>query len=130
MNGRAVADPAYLLDANICINILAGKSEPAAQRISRCPVGSLVTSAVVYAEVMIGARRFDAVDRALAFFAQVPVLPFDAAAGDAYSQLPFKRGSYDRLIAAQAVALGLTVVTSNLKDFADVPGLKVENWTV
>ena len=45
-------------------------------------------------------------------------------------QLPFKRGSYDRLIAAHALSLGLTVVTGNTKHFADVPGLKVENWTV
>ena len=125
-----MADPAYLLDANICIYILAGKSDLAAQRISQSPVGSLVTSAVAYAEVMIGARRFDAVDQAQAFFAQVPVLPFDSAAGDAYSQLTFKRGSYDRLIAAQALSLGLVVVTSNAKDFSDVPGLKVENWTL
>jgi len=125
-----VVEPAYLLDANICIYLLEGKSELAAARVSACPVGQLVTSAVVYAEVMIGARRLDRVDPALAFFAQVPVLPFDAAAGDAYSHLPFRRGSYDRLIAAHAMALGLTVVTSNNADFANVPGLQVENWTV
>ena len=124
-----MAEPVFLLDANVCIHILNGRSERAAQRVSACPVGSLVTSAVVYAEVLIGARRFDAIDPVLAFFAQVPVLPFDAAAGDAYSRLPFKRGSYDRLIAAQALSLGLTVVTSNAKDFDDVPELKVEDWT-
>jgi tRNA(fMet)-specific endonuclease VapC len=123
-----VADPAYLLDANICIYILEGKSDRVAQRVSDCPVGSLVTSAVTYAEVMIGARRLGKADEALAFFAQVPVLPFDTAAGDAYSHLPFKRGSYDRLIAAQALSLGLVVVTCNAKDLDDVPGLKVENW--
>jgi tRNA(fMet)-specific endonuclease VapC len=125
-----VADPVFLLDANICIYLLEGKSELASKRVTSCPVGQLVTSAVAYAEVMIGAVRLDRVDQALAFFAQVPVLPFDATAGDAYSNFPFKRGSYDRLIAAQAVSLGLTVVTSNEADFADVPGLKVENWTV
>jgi tRNA(fMet)-specific endonuclease VapC len=125
-----MVDPAYLLDANICIYILEGKSDRAAHRVSDCPVGLLVTSAVAYAEVMIGARKLDKVDQALAFFAQVPVMPFDVAAGDAYSNLPFKRGSYDRLIAAQALSLGLTLVSSNEKDFADVPGLMVENWTV
>jgi tRNA(fMet)-specific endonuclease VapC len=130
MKERSVVEPAYLLDANICIYLLEGKSDLAAARVSACPVGQLVTSAVVYAEVMIGARRLDRADRALAFFGQVPVLPFDAAAGDAYSHLPFRRGSYDRLIAANALALGLTVVTGNDADFADVPGLKVENWTV
>ena len=121
--------PNYLIDANLCINILEGGSTNAAQRLSACEVGQVVTSAVAYAEVMVGAERQNRVEQALAFFAQIPVLPFDEAAGRAYSRLPFKRGSYDRLIAAHALALGLTVVTSNLKDFADVPGLKIENWT-
>ena len=130
MSEPSVADPAFLLDANICIYILEGKSELAAERVSDCPIGLLVTSAVAYAEVMIGAEKLDRVEQALAFFKQIPVVPFDAAAGDAYSHLPFKRGSYDRLIAANALSLGLTVVTSNEADFADVPGLKVENWTI
>src|SRR5687767_1728029 len=94
-----------------------------------CETGRVVTSAVVYAEVMIGAEQRNKLEPTLAFFAQIPVLPFDEVAGRVYSRLPFKRGSYDRLIAAQALALGLTVVTSNLADFKDVPGLKVENWT-
>ncbi|MFM2410506.1 MAG: hypothetical protein RL481_1334, partial [Pseudomonadota bacterium] len=55
---------------------------------------------------------------------------FDEAAARAYASIPFKRGTFDRLIAAQALSLDLTVISSNSKDFADVPGLKVENWTV
>jgi tRNA(fMet)-specific endonuclease VapC len=125
-----VAESAFLLDTNICIYLLEGRSEAAARRVSECPFGSLVTSAVVYAEVMIRAERLDKVAEACAFFAQIPVLPFDIEAGNTYSRLPFKRGSYDRLIAAQALALGLVLVTSNKADFADVPGLKVENWTL
>lgn len=123
-----MADPNYLIDANLCINLLEGRSEAAASRLMACDIGQIVTSAVVYAEVMIGAEQQGKVDEALAFFAQIPVLSFDEAAGRVYSRLPFKRGSYDRLIAAHALALGLTVVTSNLRDFKDVPGLKVEDW--
>lgn len=123
-----MAEPEYLIDANLCINVLEGQSEIAAKRLAACKVGQVVTSAVVYAEVMIGAEQQGKQEEAIAFFAQIPVLPFDQAAGRVYSQLPFKRGSYDRLIAAQALALGLTVVTSNLADFGDVPGLKVEDW--
>lgn len=119
----------YLADANLCINVLEGRSEKAARRLSTCEVGEVVTSAVVFAEVMIGAERRRKVERALAFFAQIPVLPFDEAAGRTYSGLPFKRGSYDRLIAAHAITLGLTVVTSNVSDFAGIPGLHVEDWT-
>lgn len=123
-----MAGPQYLIDANLCINLLEGKSRAAAERLAACEVGQVVTSAIVYAEVMIGAEQQAEVDRAIAFFSQIPVLPFDDAAGRAYSRLPFKRGSYDRLIAAHALALGLTVVTSNLDDFEDVPGLQVEDW--
>lgn len=123
-----MADPKYLIDANLCINILEGRSEIAAGRLAACEVGQIVTSAIVYAEVMIGAEQQRRLAKAVAFFAQIPVLPFDEAAGRVYSRLPFKRGSYDRLIAAHALALGLTVVTSNLADFGDVPGLKVEDW--
>jgi tRNA(fMet)-specific endonuclease VapC len=125
-----VADPAYLLDTNICIYLLEGRSDIAADRVSDCPVGQLVTSAIVYAEVMIGAIKLGRVNEALSFFDQIPVLPFDTAAGDAYARLSFKRSSYDRLIAANALALDLILVTNNEADFADVPGLKVENWTV
>ncbi len=123
-------EPVFLLDTNICIYILEGRSEIAAQRVSDCPVGQIVTSAIVYAEVMIGALRLDRVNEAKAFFDQIPVVPFDKLAGDVYSNLRFKRSSYDRLIAANTLALGLILITNNEVDFADVPGLKIENWTV
>lgn len=123
-----MADPRFLLDANICVYLLDGVSEPARRRVEACDAGELVTSAIVFAEVMIGAHRRDAVNEALAFFRIVTVQPFDAAAGLAYARLPFRRGSFDRLIAAHALALGLTLVTNNEGDFADIPCLKVENW--
>ena len=37
-------------------------------------------------------------------------------------------GALDQLIAAQAIALGLIVVTNNVREFRRVPGLRVENW--
>ena len=65
-----------------------------------------------------------------AFAAEIPVLAFDQAAGRAYAGLPFKRGRFDRLIGAHALSRGLTLVTNNERDFADIPGLKIENWTI
>ena len=53
---------------------------------------------------------------------------FDDLAVRAYATISFKRASYDRLIAAHALSLGVAIVTNNEYDFADVPGLKVENW--
>ena len=39
-----------------------------------------------------------------------------------------KKDHLDKLIAAHAVSLGLTLVTNNVKDFAKYPGLQIENW--
>lgn len=64
------------------------------------------------------------------FRAAVPILPFDAAAASCYQRVPFHGGEFDRLIAAHALAPGLTPVTNDEADFADIPGLKVENWTL
>ena len=90
-----------------------------------------MTSAVTYAEVMRGCatRRLDGDAEAEAFFERRPGPALRSSRCRAYTPLPFKRGTFDRLIAAHALALGLTVVTNNERDFADVPGLKVENWT-
>ena len=121
--------PLFLLDTNICIYLLGGKGAEARARVEQRRPGELATSAVAFAEVMIGAQTLAAAAQARALFQLVRVLPFDEAAGLAYARLPFRRGSYDRLIAAHALALDLILVTNNEADFADVPNLKVENWT-
>lgn len=124
-----MTEPRFLLDSNFCIHILNEANTAAVRRLEQCVVGSVVTSSIVYAEVMLGAAQRDGLQQAQRFFQLVPVLPFDDAAAEVYAQLPFRRQSFDRLIAAQALALELTVVTSNLKDFTDIPKLKVEDWT-
>ena len=100
------------------------------RRVEAVRPGMLVTSAIAFAEVMIGGVRRGAVAETRRLFDTIPVLPFDQSAAEAYMRLPFKRGSFDRLIAAHALALDLTLVTNNERDFADVNGLRVENWTV
>lgn len=126
-----MADPVFLLDSNICIYVLEGLSEPARRMIESREPGEIVTSAVAYAEVMRGIehRDPDAVAKTEALFQIVEVLPFDRRAADTYVSMPFRRTSYDRLIAAHALALGLVFVTNNEKDFGAIPGLKVANWT-
>lgn len=125
-----MTEPGFLLDSSICIYLLGGRSPKARARIEACRPGEIATSTIVLAEVMVGARTLDAAAQAEALFQLVSVLTFDEAAARAYARLPFKRGSYDRLIAAHALSLGLTLVTNNERDFADVEGLKIENWTV
>ena len=126
-----MSDPLFLLDSNICIYLLEALSIPARSRVESYYPGEVVTSAVAYAEVIQGVDPDDpkAVAASEALFAAIPVLPFDAAAAEAYRRLPFRRGSFDRLIAAHALALDLTFVTNNEDDFKGVPGLRVENWS-
>jgi tRNA(fMet)-specific endonuclease VapC len=94
--------------------------------------GELVTSAIAYAEVMFGVDPKDPlkVGNAEAVFDLVPVLPFGADAALEYRHLPLGRGGFDRLIAAHALSLGLPIATNNEADFARIPGLRLENWTL
>lgn len=119
-----------MLDSAICIDALRDAGGPAALRLGECDIGSVVTSTIVYAEVMRGypPEEVDAIAAANRMFDLVNPLPFDRNAAALYARLPFKRASFDRLIAAHALSLGLTLVTNNKKDFAEVPGLRVENW--
>jgi tRNA(fMet)-specific endonuclease VapC len=88
-------------------------------------------SAIVLAELALGSMNgkaplMAALERLLV---QMPLMPFDENAARAYGRLPFRRGRFDRLLAAQALSLDLVIITRNLADFADIAGLKVEDWT-
>lgn len=121
----------FLLDSNVLIAAAVGIGGTRLRaRMAACDEGDIVTSAIVYAEVVLGSARGkpSSLDRLARFVEEVPVLEFDVAAALAYAGLPFRRASYDLLIAAHAISRGLTVVTDNVGDFSDLPGLSVENW--
>lgn len=121
----------YLLDTNICIYATEAISEPLKAKLAQQDRGTLAISTISLAEIAIGiAGGIDEHEGLRAFFAAVPPVPFDDAAARAYAHVPFRRRSFDRLIAAHALALGVVLVTNNPADFADVPGLRVENWTL
>lgn len=124
-----MTEPLFLVDTNICIYLLDGRGDAVRRRVESHKRGELVTSAIVRAEVMLGAKVRDQLDRAERLFVQIEALPFDARAADIYAALPFSRGNLDRFIAAHALALDLTLVTNNESDFVSIPGLRIENWT-
>ena len=120
----------YMLDSNIIVALTMNTVDSVVRRAAECDEGDIVTSAIAYAEVVFGSHRGDppAEYQLRAFVEEVRVLDFDYKAALAYATLPFRRASFDRLIAAHALSHDLIVVTHNERDFADVPGLKVENW--
>lgn len=128
----------YLLDTNICIDFVDGRNDVARQRVEREFRNGLGISSITAAELLVGARgSSDPVEDARRIEAFVRLLrchDFDDVAARSYAQIArqigMKRKSFDRLIAAHALALGCVLVTNNAKHFADVPGLKVENWTL
>lgn len=122
----------YLLDTNIIVALTINEDMAVVRRAAECEEGDMVTSSIALAEVALGTERGQppTMEALRAFVEEVPVLDFDYKAALSYASLPFKRASFDRLIAAHALSHGLTVVTRNERDFADVPGLVVENWTV
>lgn len=121
----------FLLDADCAIYATTAQIPVLGERLAECEPGEVGLSAISYAEIVLGMERGKPPTKeALAALIEViPVLPFNDAAAHAYAKMPFKRARFDRLLAAQALSLEATVVTNNEGDFADVPGLKVENWT-
>lgn len=120
----------YLLDSNIIIALVMNTHPGVVARAARCDEDEIVTSAVAIAEVAYGSAREKppAMEQLASFLEEVPVLAFDYKAALAYTTLPFRHASYDRLIAAHALSHDLVVVTDNSRHFADIPDLRVENW--
>ena len=122
----------YLIDANSAVYAMDIGHETLTDRIAQLEPGDMAISVISYAEVAYGTYvgKPPAPEILEAFIVAIPMLPFDESAAREYAKLPFKRARFDRLLAAHALSIGATVVTNNEADFADVPGLKVENWTV
>ena len=133
---------AYLLDTIVCIVLINGTSDLARKRFSKAVDSGeqvWVPSVSVF-ELWYGVAKSaqtDANTKRLKLFleGQVRVLEFgeeDARnAGEIRNTLerigrPI--GTYDTLIAGQALSRELTLVTANSKEFARVKGLAWEDW--
>ena len=131
---------AWLLDTNAVIALVTGRSEPLRRRVEAAEPGTLSTSAIVAHELYFGAYRSRKIEFNLEtlrlLFADLLVLDLDREdartageirAGLARQGTPI--GPYDVLIAGQARARRLTLVTNNLTEFRRVEGLDLEDWT-
>ncbi len=131
-----------LLDTSVCIAFLSASSEAVRRRYEDLLMGGdpILISSVVTFELWYGVFRSSQVYANAArledFLAHnVEILPLSAEdakhAGrirEALERTKQPIGPYDTLIAGQAVARGLTLVTANTREFARVPGLVWEDW--
>lgn len=127
----------YLLDANAVIALLNDKTSPIARRVRRHLPRDIGVSVVVIHELYYGAFKSQRVEKNVSRVEalQFPVVEFDQEdarhAGEIRARLASKGtpiGPYDVLIAGQARARKLTLVTHNTAEFQCVSGLKVEDW--
>jgi len=127
----------YMLDADTVSYGLRGQGQVAARLLDHQP-SELCMSAITLAELNFGAevRRSQKIRRAIRSFTKdVAVVPFDEASAARFGVVAVALstrgqpiGLYDTLVAAQALALDLTLVTNNTRHFSRVQGLAIENW--
>ena len=129
----------YLLDTNAWVDYLTGRYPTVVRTIQESPPDDLCLSSVVMAELRYGAEKslrkklnHDLLDT---LARDVRCVDFDLQGARTYGALRAaleRRGSplgrYDMMIAAHALALNLTVVTDNEREFRRVKSLRVENW--
>jgi tRNA(fMet)-specific endonuclease VapC len=127
----------YLLDANAVIAMLRDRASRPARRARQQMLEDVAISAIVAHELFFGAfksrRATDNV--ALVDALRFPVVEFDEEdarkAGEIralLSAMGMAIGPYDVLIAGQAIARDMILVTHNLQEFERVPGLRIEDW--
>jgi tRNA(fMet)-specific endonuclease VapC len=95
-------------------------------------------SSITLAELRFGAeaKRSQKLHNLITTFAEaIAVIPFDQPAANRFAAVAVSLvrrgvpiGTFDTLIAAHAMSLGLIFVTNNTKHFGRVVGLKTENW--
>ena len=127
---------AYLIDTNIAIH--ARDSDVVVLSKLAEHDGAVVLSALSLAELQRGLYKSVALTaqrriRLEILLRGIPVLPFNAAAAEIYGRIIAQCGwvkgrDFDRMIAAHAMSTNSVLVTNNVTDFQDIPGLLIENW--
>jgi tRNA(fMet)-specific endonuclease VapC len=131
----------YLLDTNICIYALKNRPPEVLGRLREVGRAAVGVSVITVLELRQGAEKSQQVAanhaRLDLFLAPMKLLSFDEEAAVVAAQIRAhleRRGTpigdYDCLIAAQALARDLVLVTNNMREFERVPDLQIENWVL
>lgn len=128
----------FMFDTNMCIYLMKQQPPEVQARFEQCYVGDVIMSSITLAELRYGVecdqgsrKRNDAALTAL--IEDIRVVPFGEESAQSYGMIRAatrtrKRDALDKLIAAHAISLNVTLVTNNEADFNCYPGLRVENW--
>lgn len=127
----------YLLDTNICIELLKGNRSVRAH-VEEVGPRDCCISEITVAELYYGAykgehsfeKRQD-IRFLLELFDPIAMAPCLAVYGEIKTLLERKGESlddFDLLIGASALEAGLTLVTNNTKHLSRIPGIKLEDW--
>lgn len=128
----------FLLDTDICIYLL--KQQPLIlARFTQHRLSDIGISVITVAELEYGVAKSGSPKNRKTLASWLNLLqqpPFDSGASSAYGHVRAELesrgtpiGPLDTLIAAHALALGVTLVTNNVREFKRITGLKIENWT-
>ena len=127
----------YLLDTCICVFLFRNRFG-IENRLEEIGPEQCYISEVTIAELTYGAYKSNRVEYNLdlinSFVSRVHIVPFVdsihfyAREKNRLRAMGTPVEDFDLLIAASAVAHGLTLVTDNLKHFQNISGLKIENW--
>jgi tRNA(fMet)-specific endonuclease VapC len=128
----------FLLDTNLCICAMKHRPAEVLAQLRAHEAAGLGISSITAAELHSGVAKSRSARNEAAlqqFLEPLELADFDAAAAAAYGRLRTALelagtpiGPWDTLIAAQAPALNVTLVSHNLREFARVPGLKLVSW--
>ena len=129
----------FLLDTNICIYIIKQKPPKVFEKFQMLNPLDVGVSSITVAELEYGAYKSQRQEQNRAALSQflipLEILPLDERATQTYGQIRAELerrgtiiGSMDMLIASQAISLGLTLVTNNVRELSQIPGLTLENW--
>jgi predicted nucleic acid-binding protein len=126
-----------LIDTSVAVALREG-DRAAVQRLGRLPhLPCLSVISVVELEGGVAVAREGeqvrrrALDR---LYTSLEIIAFGEAEAVAYARIVAtigfsRRLIIDRMIAAQAIVAGVTLATLNPRDFRDVPGLTIEDWS-
>jgi tRNA(fMet)-specific endonuclease VapC len=132
----------YMLDTNICAFIMRERPASVLERLQEVAESQhqIVISVITYYEMLLGTVGRNASPRHAglveAFAARLSaILPWEGAAAVEATRIKQDLaakgtpiGGNDIMIAGHALAADCVLVTNNVREFARVDGLRIENW--